>query len=149
MDTMLADTAVRKLKARNRKEITLVKNYFEQLTKLAANCLNTLGSYSPARTELKQLRGGYEPLYKWVATQLTDIYGFPVEYELLSRVKFTEIDLIEGVIELEVKHTLNRVTRSFTLRCNDEAAPYSTNYADKLTKVGGQGHIFAQHLGCV
>lgn len=146
---MLADTAVRKLKAKNRKEVTLVKSYFDQLAKLSANTLNSLASFNPAHGNLKSLRGSYEPLYKWVAIQLTDIYGFTVEHELLSGVKFTEIDPVQGIIELEVKYTLNRVTRTFTLRCNDEAAPYSTNYADKLNKVGGQGTKFAQLLECV
>lgn len=149
MDSILVDTAVRKLKANNRKEVTLVKRSFSDLAKLSATMLNTMASFNPGTIELKTMRAGYEPLYKWVAIQLTDIYGFPVDYELLSNAKFTEINLTQGVIEIMVRHTYNRVTRAFTLRCNDEAAPYSTNFAKHLTAAGGRGDKFAQHLECI
>lgn len=149
MDAMLVDTAVRKLKVRNRKEVTLVKRSFSELAKLAGNMLSAMATYSPGSTELKVMRANYEPLYKWVAIQLTDIYGFPVDSELLSSATFTEINLTQGVIEIKVKHTYSRVTREFTLRCNDEAAPYSTNFAKHLTAAGGHGDKFAQLLECV
>jgi hypothetical protein len=149
MEAALVDSAVRKLKAKNRKEVTLVKRYFTDLALLTKDAIASLATFKPGSTDTKKMRAGYEPLYKWVATQLTDIYGFPVDYELLSGVKFSEIDLVQGVIEIEVKHTFNRVTRTFTLRCNDEAAPYSTNFAKHLTDAGGQGNRFAQLLECV
>ena len=148
MDQMLVDTAVRRLKAKNTKEVTLQKTYFSDLLKLTSANMNSLASFNPVKTKTEDLRASYMPLYRWLAVQLTDLYEFSVEPELLSRLKVS-IDLGEGTVEVQVVLTHLRKDYKFIITFNDELAPYTTKWAAALTKVGSNGDRFKQMMQLV
>lgn len=148
MDQVLVDTAVRRLRVKNKKEVTLLKSYFSELTHLASQCLNTLSGFAPSKVEPMTLRAGYGPMYKWLAVQLSDIYGFEVQHELLSGLKMN-IDMVDGVIELQATLTYSCKRYNFHTTFNDETAPYSTKWPELVKKNGGSGDRFAQLMTLV
>lgn len=148
MDQSLVDSAVRRLKVRNNKQVNLTKKYFSDLSHLVSSSMNSLATFSPGRVDPLTLRHSYMPMYKWMAVQLTDLYNFPVDAELLTGLKFTS-DLTDGVIEIKVIFAFNRKNYTFTITFNDEGAPYSTNWAELLNKAGGNGERFSQLMQLV
>lgn len=148
MDQVLVDTAVRRLRVKNKKEVILLKSYFSELTRLASTCLSSLSGFAPGKMEPMVLRASYMPLYKWFGTQLSDLYGFKIQPELLSGLKISA-DMVEGVIELQATLTYSCKQYTFVTLFNDEAAPYSTKWPELLTKNGGTGTRFAQLMSLV
>ena len=149
MDQTLIDSAEKRLRMINRREVTLTKSYFAMLVSNVNHCLVALAGYNPAKVQPMELRAKYKGMYHWMATQLSDIFEFPVDEELLSGLTLLTIDFAEGVIEVKVTHTYNRNIRQFVVNFNDEVAPYSTKWAPLLTKHGGPGDKFAQLIALV
>lgn len=148
MDQLLVDTAVRRLKAKNAKTVTLLKHYFADLSRLLGASMSSLASFSPAKVEPLALRASYAPVYKWMAVQLSDIYGFSVDAELLSGLS-ANIDMVEGVIEVKVLLTYNRKSYKFEITFNDETAPYSKRWPELLAQQGVTDIKFAQLMQLV
>ena len=149
MDQTLIDSAEKRLRMINRREVTLTKSYFAQLVSNVNHCLVALGQFNPTHVQPMELRSKYKGMYQWMANQLSDIFEFPIDAELLSGLSIDSIDFAEGVIKVKVTHTYNRKIRQFVVTFNDELAPHSTVWGPLLTKHGGAGARFSQLIGLV
>ena len=143
------DFNFRKFKINNTKKLSFTRSAFQGLARIVTGCISEMANYHPAENDPSALRRNYQPLYAWLRVQMSDLLEFDAEQELLSGVTIAKISLINGVIDLRVSYTHNRVTKHFNLVCCNEGAPYDTKWPELLQGAGGDSSKFEQLLEAV
>lgn len=136
------DAKFRKLKVQNSKQATYIRSSFQNLARLVSASIATMAEYNPSKSDPANLRKNYAALYNWLSRELTDLYEFDFDPELLTDVSIEAIKLKEGVITISVAYTMYRVTKRFKLTANNEGAPFSTEWPKLLEQAGGDSRRY-------
>jgi len=138
-----------KVKQVNGRNVVLTSEYFRKLCAATSKGMTGMGQYSPGRNKPQDLRGHFDDLYKFMASQLGDLYEHKFDPEMMTGAALESVDMVEGRISVMVLYAYLGERIKFLLRFSNEAAPYSTRWPELVRQTGGNPGNFVQLLQMV